>query len=135
VARTGPPAYAWDWFSRQRLLWREARARLAAQSDPVARRYAMIESRADVLAMLRADYPRDDAVRNAVNEVVATLAFGDRTDTAFAALGFHNPPRGLRWWWTALTGEDLDRLSAALPPKVAPPSQPTLDDVLRGYGD
>ena len=109
MARTGPPAYAWDWFARQRLLWREARSRLAVASSPTAARYAAVDERAEVLALLRADYLRDQLVRGIVDEVVAEYAFLGRTDARFAELGLSSAPRGMRWWWTALTGEDVDR--------------------------
>jgi hypothetical protein len=143
VAVSGPPAYAWDWFARQRLLWREARGRLAAPRSPVSARYAPLDERAEVLALLRSDYPRDGTVRAAVDTTVAELAFLGRIDRPFARLGIRNAPRGLRWWWTALTGEDLDAPTAA-PPADAQQlrladlatldPQPSLDDVAEGYG-
>ncbi|GGI05166.1 hypothetical protein [Egicoccus halophilus] len=133
MAWSGPPAYAWDWFARQRLLWRETRSRLAVAGEPAtARRYASVETRTDVVPMLRADYPRDPLVRDVVNIVVAELAFLDRIDGRFEDLGLRNPPRGLRWWWSALTGEE-PQAPAAAPPD--PPVQLALDEVLRGYGD
>lgn len=135
MAHAGPPAYAWDWFARQRLLWREARARLEQVSAPAATRYAAVETRGDVLALLRADYPRDEVVRATVDAVVAEKAFLGRTDTTFARLGFTNAPRGLRWWWTALTGEDLDNRGVVpTPPRGPDPTQLTLDEVHEGYG-
>ncbi len=143
MARSGPPAYAWDWFARQRLLWREARSRLAASASPAATRYAAVEERAEVLALLRADYLRDEHVRRTVDTVVAELTFLGRTDVTFAQLGLHSAPRGLRWWWTALTGEDPD--AAPTVRRQPDPTQlslddlagdatPTLDDVHEGYG-
>ena len=111
MARTGPPAYAWDWFARQRLLWREVRSRLAVASSPAAARYAAVDERTEVLALLRVDYLRDDLVRGTVNAVVAEYAFLGRTDARFAELGLTSAPRGLRWWWTALTGEEVDQRS------------------------
>jgi hypothetical protein len=135
VARSGPPAYAWDWFARQRLLWREARARLAMVSAPAAVRYAAVETRTDVVPMLRADYSRDPIVRDVVHRVVAELAFLGRTDVPFAALGVTNPPRGMCWWWSALTGEELTGAGAPRrPPAPEPPLQLALDDVHEGYG-
>ena len=140
MARSGPPAYAWDWFARQRLLWRTVRSRLATASTPIAVRYAAVETRADVVPMLRADYHRDDEVRATVDAVVAEVAFLGRTDVPFAQLGLRNPPRGLRWWWTALTGEDVDAPSAGSGPGSAagrpqtPAAQLTLDEVHEGYG-
>ncbi len=116
MARTGPPAYAWDWFARQRLLWRETRTRLVATASPAAIRYRGVEGRADVMALLRADYPRDDLVRTAVDGTVAELAFLGRTDVPFASLRIRTPPRGLRWWWAALTGEDVDAATTTARP-------------------
>jgi hypothetical protein len=137
VARSGPPAYAWDWFARQRLLWREVRTRLAAAAAPVAVRYAAVETRTDVVPMLRADYPRDPLVRETVDRVVAELAFLGRTDVPFSALGATNAPRGMRWWWSALTGEELDGGTARTHdpvPEPEPPLQLALEDVHEGYG-
>jgi hypothetical protein len=138
VARSGPPAYAWDWFARQRLLWREVRTRLAAAAAPVAVRYAAVETRTDVVPMLRADYPRDPLVRDTVDRVVAELAFLGRTDVPFEALGATNAPRGMRWWWSALTGEDLGggatRAPEATDLEPEPPLQLALEDVHEGYG-
>ena len=145
MPRSGPPAYAWDWFARQRLLWREARARLARAEGPVAARYTAVQDRADVLPLLRADYPRDETVRRTVEAVIAETAFLGRTQASFASLGLRSAPRGLRWWWTALTGEQLEGPRQAGGGPVAeqlrmidPGSlgrQPTLDDVAEGYGD
>jgi hypothetical protein len=134
VARSGPPAYAWDWFARQRLLWREVRARLASAAAPVAVRYAAVDTRTDVVPMLRADYPRDPLVRATVDRVVAELAFLGRTDVPFAELGATSPPRGMRWWWTALTGEELEGGRGPSTVEPEPPLQLALDDVHEGYG-
>ncbi len=134
----GPPAYAWDWFTRQRLLWREVRSRLAASSTPAASRYGQVETRSEVVPMLRAEYPRDETVRATVDAVVANLVFLGRTDRPFAELGVRNAPRGMRWWWTALTGEELDgpsRSAAGVAASADEPDQLTLDEILRGYGD
>jgi hypothetical protein len=155
VAATGPPAYAWDWFARQRLPWRRTRERLAASASAAAARYGAVTDRRDVLPMLRTDYPRDEIVRHVVNEVVIELVFLGDVSRPFAALGVTSPPRGMRWWWTALTGEELDppdataveapaeqtRLDLDLPaePNRRPPRDPStqlsLDEVLEGYGD
>jgi hypothetical protein len=139
VARTGPPAYAWDWFARQRLLWREARSRLAATATPVANRYAPLDAKSEVVAALRADYPRDEVVRDVVDRVVADVAFLGRTDVTFDRLGATNAPRGMRWWWTALTGEELDRPTRPGQRRTtateAATAQLSLDDVQEGYGD
>jgi hypothetical protein len=147
VARSGPPAYAWDWFARQRMLWREASSRLARSASTTARRYAAVDARAEVLPLLRADYPRDDLVRDTVDAVVTELVFLGRTDRDFAALGLHNPPRGLRWWWSALTGEDPDAAprghrpphprhdQLSLDDLAAVDAQLAMDQVHGGYGD
>lgn len=135
MARPGaPPAYAWDWFARQRLPWREVRSALIAGGGPIGARYASVEARGDVLALLRVDHDREPVVRAAVHRAITELVFLGRTDVPFAELGLRTPPRGLRWWWTALTGEDLD----ASAPRVAPPTddaQLSLDQVHTGYGD
>jgi hypothetical protein len=136
VARSGPPAYAWDWFARQRLLWREARLRLTATAAPAASRYHAVDTRAEVIALLRTDYGRDPIVRDVVHHVVADVAFLGRTDARFADLGIRNPPRGLAWWWSALTGEDpsapTPEARAAL--EAEPPAQLRLDEVQQGWG-
>jgi len=147
MADRGPPAYAWDWFARQKLLWRAARSRLAASTGPMATRYAAVEDRRDVLPLLRADYPQDEAVRRAVDDVVTEIAFLGRIDVRFAQLGIRTAPRGMRWWWTTLTGEALDgpraaeRASTQVPEQLvfddltALDPEPALDDVAGGYGD
>lgn len=147
MADKGPPAYAWDWFARQKLLWREARSRLASGGGPLAGRYAGVEDRRDVLPLLRADYPHDADVRAAVNGTIAEVAFLGRVDVRFAELGVRAAPRGMRWWWTALTGEPLDGPQAARQAPTEVPEQlvlgdltvldpePALDDVAGGYGD
>ncbi len=132
---TAPPAHAWDWFSRQRLLWREARRRLAGSPGPVGERYRQVETRADVIPLLKADYRRDEDVRTAVDAVVTDLVFLGRLDREFSSLSVRNPPRGLRWWWTALTGEQLEFDASATAATPNPARQLTLDDVLGGYGD
>jgi hypothetical protein len=137
VARSGPPAYAWDWFARQRLLWREARSRLTAAAAPAASRYHAVDTRAEVIALLRADYGRDPLVRDVIHRVVADVAFLGRTDVRFAELGIRNPPRGLAWWWSAVTGEDTAGRSPAklaASDAVDPPAQLRLDEVQQGWG-
>lgn len=139
----GPPAYAWDWFARQRLLWREVQSRLVATTTPAATRYAPLQTRAEVLALLRVDYPRDAIVRATVDVVISRLAFLGRTDRPFSALGVRTPPRGMRWWWTALTGEEIDAPATDPPPAAqlpllhpdGAPDWPGRQDVLGGYGD
>jgi hypothetical protein len=134
MARNGPPAYAWDWYSRQRLLWRETRSRLAHHTQDTARRYAQTEAKGDVLALLKSDWPRDDVVRETILAVVSEYVFLDRTDVPFARLGHRNPPRGMRWWWTVLTGEEIE--AGAPPVAVAGAAQLelALDEVHEGYG-
>lgn len=134
---SGPPAYAWDWIARQRLVWREARSRLAAMADPQGRRYRVVSAKPDVVPLLRMDYPTDPVVREVLRAVVTELVFLGRTDRPFADLGLRNAPRGLRWWWRELTGEEV---GSTPPPVTAPdaratPHQLDLDEVLRGYGD
>lgn len=135
MARSGPPAYAWDWFARQRLLWREVRSRLAASATPAAARYAALDTKSEVVAALRSDYARDEVVREVVHRVVGEVAFLSRLDVPFAGLGVTNAPRGMRWWWTALTGEELDAPSRAHADTTTAGRQLTLDDVHEGYGD
>jgi len=149
MADRGPPAYAWDWFARQTLLWRAARSRLAASTGAVAARYGAVEDRRDVMPLLRTDYPLDQDVRHAVDGVVAEVAFLGRLDVRFSQLGVRSAPRGMRWWWTALTGEVLDGPRAAEHAVSRDPApeqlvlddltpldpEPALDDVAGGYGD
>jgi len=135
VARGGPPAYAWDWFARQRLLWREVRARLAHVASPVSARYAAFDTRAEVVAMLRADYPREPHVRATVDEVGEELAFLGRTEVPFERLAVTAAPRGMRWWWTAITGEELGAPAGRRAAASARAAQLSLDDVHLGYGD
>lgn len=172
---TPPPAYAWDWLARQRLLWREIRDRLPhgqpvdarrvhasaatrpRSSDvpdwapdvgvpvpppPVAttgRDYRGLDTRAEVIAALRADYLADDRVRDVVDAVVAQLAFLDRTETPLDRLGVDSAPRGMRWWWEHLGGTGIDRLpSTPLRRRERSkdlPLQLRLVDVQSGYGD
>ena len=134
MARSGPPAYAWDWFARQRLLWREARRRLTAVAAPVASRYHAVETRPEVLALLRADYPRDPIVRDVVHRVVADVTFLGRNDGRFADLEIPNAPRGMRWWWSVLTGEAPPTPAPATAGTSDEPAQLTLDEVNQGWG-
>lgn len=134
MARNGPPAYAWDWFSRQRLLWREVHTRLTHHTQPTARRYGHTEAKTDVVAMLKADWARDDLVRETILAVVSELVFLDRTDVPFARLGHRNPPRGLRWWWWALTGEQVETTGTVAAAAAGRQLELTLDEVHEGYG-
>lgn len=127
-----PPAYAWDWFSRQKLLWRESRKRLATGPHRTAPRYRRSDTKADVMALLKHDYQRDDHVRQIVGKVVTEITFLGRTDVPFDELGARNAPRGMRWWWKALTGEDVARITAAEPEHRQ--LQLGLDEVHEGLG-
>ncbi len=129
-AASAPPGYAWDWFARQRMLWREVRRRVASGDHPTAGRYRAAETKAEVLALLRDDYLWNDGVRQTVVEVVAQLGFLGRTDVPFDRLGLRTAPRGMRWWWTALTGERVTSI------RQPPPSsdQLTLDEIHEGLG-
>lgn len=176
---TAPPAYAWDWVGRQRLVWVEARRRLAAAAAPAPtdpgparsadvpdwsdllardhgdgpdhpgprpdpteptgagapdRAWADLATRAEVVAALRTAYPHDPDVRTAVDGSVVDVAFLGRRGGALADLGIRTPPRGLRWWWVHLGGEDVPGATGtgAAP---APGVQLTLADVMTGYGD
>lgn len=127
-----PPAYAWDWFSRQKLLWREARKRLATGPHDSAPRYRRADTKSDVMALLKHDYQRDEHVRHIVGKVVAEITFLGRTDEPFEQLGARNAPRGMRWWWKALTGEEVGRIQ---PPEPAHRQlQLGLDEVHEGLG-
>lgn len=130
-----PPEYAWDWFARQRLLWREVRQRLSDGAGAAAARYSAAETKGEVLTLLKADYGRDEQVCREVRAAVARLAFLGRTHVPFEQLGVPHPPRGLRWWWTALTGERL----AMTPPRSEAgqsrgPVQLSLDEIQQGLG-
>lgn len=136
-ASSGPPGYAWDWVSRQRLVWREVRSRLAREPDPVGHRYSVVSAKPDVVPLLRADYAIDAVVRETIRTVIAELVFLGRTDRAFADLQVSNAPRGLRWWWRELTGEDIESPPppSAGTPADRMPTQLEFEDVLGGYGD
>ncbi len=144
-----PPRHAWDWFARQRLLWRHVRRDLAAAADPVGTRYRLVDARDDVVARLRQDYPTDDVVAATVHRRVDVDIFLGNADRGLDALGIRNAPRGLRWWWSAVTGQpdatdtpaartdrqlalDVDRTDAVA---AHEPGQPGLDEVRYGWGD
>ena len=127
------PSYAWDWVSRQPLVWREAQSRLARSSEPTASRYQRLSGKFDVLAALRTDHPEDTVVQGVVRDVVRELVFLGHTDRPFVELRVRNAPKGMRWWWWTLTGEDLD--AGSPPPQIPPARQLALTEVLRGYGD
>jgi hypothetical protein len=66
---------------------------------------------------------------------VAEVTFLGRTTGRFADLGVPNAPRGMRWWWSVLTGETPEvpvRGSRPAPP--AEPAQLPLDEVQQGWG-
>ncbi len=176
----GPPAYAWDWLARQRVVWREIRRRLiaddliaddtgpdrpAAPGDvpdwsadhpdlsitaraatlphqpgaDLSRDYRAIDTRADMVAALRADYPHDAHIRSVVDAVVAEIAFLRRLDVRLEELGVRSAPRGMRWWWCHLGGTGLDDGAPSVGDRDAraasTPTQLRLVDVLSGYGD
>jgi hypothetical protein len=170
---TPPPAYAWDWVGRQRLVWVEARRRLATAAAPAPpgtgparptdvpdwsdllarddggsphragnrpdpavpdRAWADLATRAEVVAALRAAYPHDPAVRTALDGTLVDVAFLGRRGGALADLGIRTPPRGLRWWWVHLGGEDVPGPTGT-GSAPAPGVQLTLADVMTGYGD
>lgn len=99
----------------------------------------MLDTRAECIAALRIDYPDDAVVRATVDGVVAEVAFLGRLDVALHELGVRSAPRGMRWWWTHLTGRDADEgrsdLSAGDEHPAPIPLQLRLVDVLAGYGD
>ena len=133
-ARTAhPPAYAWDWLTRQRVVWTEIARRLAPSPDapsgphpdvpdwsdlvdtsaaaPEAgtpRDWSSLRTRTEVIAALRADYPHDPRVREATDAAVADLAFLGRLDVPLADRGAGAAPRGMRWWWAQLGGAPGD---------------------------
>ncbi|MEX2533736.1 MAG: hypothetical protein WD360_07195, partial [Nitriliruptoraceae bacterium] len=139
---TSPPAYAWDWFGRQRLLWHYARLSLIADNQPsaVIMRYSPTDARNETLKLLREDYPSSPQVKAAVDNTISERMFLGRLHLPLADHGFHNAPRGLRWWWTALTGEQL---TDATPPAIATQlalgfeaaSYAHQKDIYEGYGD
>lgn len=138
-----PPRYAWDWFARQQRLWRAVRRDLAGLADPLGRRYALVEARDDVMDRLRHDYPIDAVVVEVVHRHVDAAVFLGRADRGLDALGIRNAPRGLRWWWSAITGlPDPGRRvptrggrQLSLDVGVAPDESAARDEVRYGWGD
>lgn len=138
-----PPRYAWDWFARQQRLWRAVRRDLADLADPLGSRYTLVEAREDVMERLRVDYPRDALVVEAVHRHVDAQVFLGRADRGFEVLGIRNAPRGLRWWWSAVTGlPDPGRRAPArrdrqlsLDVLVEPDEAAVRDEVRYGWGD
>ena len=176
VVSSGPPAYAWDWLARQRIVWQECRRRLLAahrgdstrvaavgsggdfpdwagdhtdllrstasearEHGTSARVYRDLDTRAEVIVALRADYPTDSRVREVVDTVVGEIAFLGRLDVSLAELGVRSAPRGMRWWWSHLTGRPApaspSEASSTSEPETSVPLQLRLVDVLAGYGD
>jgi hypothetical protein len=176
VVSPAPPAYAWDWVARQRVVWQEIRRRLIVSDTPTSAsvrpgdvpdwsadhpdlttvrpapandasgtRSAMVHdyralgTRAEVVAALRHDYPIDPHVRATVDAVVAEVAFLGRLDVPLTELGVRSAPRGMRWWWSQLTGLRSDPAPsdarAVSEPPSSVPLQLRLVDVLAGYGD
>lgn len=127
-----PPRYAWDWFARQGLLWQETRRRLAVGKHPSAAAYRTAETKSEVLTLLQTAYPHEEAVRAVVKSVITELAFLGRTDVPFDQLGVRAAPRGMRWWWTVLTGEVVHRIEPERVPDR--PVQLSLEDVREGFG-
>jgi hypothetical protein len=101
--------------------------------------YRSLGTRAEVVAALREDYPTDAHVRSIVDGVVGEVAFLGRLGIPLSQLGVRSAPRGMRWWWSHLTGEhgDATRSDATDVSEHSPPVplQLRLVDVLAGYGD
>ena len=110
----------------------------AGRTAQAPRDWPSLDTRADVVAALRADYPIDPAVRRAPDGSVTDLAFLGRLDLPLSARGVRSVPRGMRWWWSHLGGADVEDSSTPSPvdePAQALPLQLRLADVLDGYGD
>lgn len=107
-------------------------------ATPSPRDWSALDTRADVVAALRAGYPDDPAVRRATDGAVIDLAFLGRIDVPLTERGVRSVPRGMRWWWSHLGGADVPHSSTHAPvdePSRALPLQLRLADVLDGYGD
>jgi hypothetical protein len=103
------------------------------------RDYLPLDTRTEVIAALRNDYPDDGVVRAVVDAVVTEVAFLGRLDVPLHALGVRSAPRGMRWWWSRLSGVTVDDMPSATEiaselAQVAP-LQLRLLDVLAGFGD
>lgn len=138
-----PPRHAWDWFARQHRLWRAVRRDLATAEDPLGARYSLVEARDDVMGRLRGDYPDDPVVVEVVHRHVDAEVFLGRADRGLDGLGIRNAPRGLRWWWSAVTGlPDPGRRAPVrhdrqltLDLVTEPDEQSARDEVRYGWGD
>ena len=142
-APASPPRHAWDWFARQRLLWRGVHKDLAAQDPPVGPRYALVDARTDVVGHLRSDYPVDEVVRAVVHDHINNDVFLGHAHRGLEGLGIRNAPRGMRWWWATITGAEVPgatptptarRRQLALDVSRVDP-QRAIDDVHTGWGD
>lgn len=120
----------------------------SAAAPDAPRDWSSLRTRADVLAALRADYPRDAHVRSATDAAVTDLAFLGRLDVPLEERGVRSVPRGMRWWWTHLggaagrveaavgtTARDSSVPPSAPEPRRTIPLQLQLADVMAGYGD
>jgi len=103
------------------------------------RDYHALDTRAEVIAALQADYVGDELLRGTVDAVVAEIAFLGRLDVPLHALGVRSAPRGMRWWWCHLGGTGVDDGRSVTEPGdehlSTMPVQLDLGDVLAGYGD
>jgi len=119
----------------------------AANTD-VPRDYRPLDTRAEVIAALRLDYPHDPTLRRTVDEAIAQVAFLGRLDVPLSERGVRSAPRGMRWWWSHLSGHPVmdgpyDAHTARGPStdtagtehRAQVPLQLRLVDVLAGYGD
>jgi hypothetical protein len=114
-------------------------ATVAATDTVRTHDYRTLDTRADVIAALRSDYPVDAEVRRTVDAAVAEVAFLGRLDVPLHELGVRTAPRGMRWWWRHLGGagphEDRSEIDGRDERRAMPPTQLRLVDVLAGYGD
>lgn len=115
--------------------------RVSTSTSDVAgkRDYAALDTRAGCIAALRSDYPQDTTLRVTVDAVVTDVAFLGRLDVPLHELGVRSAPRGMRWWWTHLTGRDSDEgrsdSNVGDDRRLIAPQQLRLVDILTGYGD
>ena len=120
----------------------------AAERIDLPRDYAVLDTRLEVVAALREDYPSAALVRATVDTVVAERAFVGRLDVRLVDRGVRAAPRGMRWWWQHLGGvpdattapgdRDPTAPSGTSPRdegEMSVPPQLRLFDVQAGYGD